>query len=324
MDLELLKAVVSEARTMGYEVLSVSGGEPLLYAGLAEVLRLARSSGMRTTVTTNGYFLSPRYLEPLQGCLDVLAISLDGPPEIHNRMRASPQAFDRLSRGLEDVRASGIGFGFLHTATAESWVHLLWVAEIAAANGARLLQIHPLELAGRAQNTLQRLAPMEDVLSKVYLLSTALAYKYAGVMAIQTDLLHRDQVLANSELIYAGPSHEDAETAVPASVLSTLVVEPDGTLVPVTYGFSRRYQICNVNRELPTVAWPRFLRDIYPAFYRLCRRVFTKVTSSDAEPLFNWHEKIAAQSHCLADLPAIYSDGSKATPIFGPLPTAAD
>lgn len=51
------------------------------------MLRRARALGMRTTVTTNGYFLDARHLEPLRGSLDVLAISLDGPPEIHNRMR---------------------------------------------------------------------------------------------------------------------------------------------------------------------------------------------------------------------------------------------
>ena len=37
----------------------------------------------------------------------------------------------------------------------------------------------------------------------------------------------------------------------------------------------------------------------------LCRRVFTKVTSPDAEPLFNWYEKIAAESHRSAVLPAM-------------------
>src|ERR1035441_3212939 len=120
-------------------------------------------------------------------------------------------AFDRLCAGLEYLRTSGMNFGFIHTLTRESWIHLLWLADFAAENGARLLQLHPLELAGRAELGLKDLTAADDVLSKVYLLSVALACKYSGVMTIQTDVLHRDHVLANPGLIYAGATKPDWE-----------------------------------------------------------------------------------------------------------------
>jgi organic radical activating enzyme len=41
---------------MGYQVVSISGGEPFLYRRLADLLRHARALGMQTTVITNGYF----------------------------------------------------------------------------------------------------------------------------------------------------------------------------------------------------------------------------------------------------------------------------
>jgi MoaA/NifB/PqqE/SkfB family radical SAM enzyme len=297
LDPGLLADVVSDGARMGYQVLSISGGEPFLYSGLSDVLRRARASGMRTTVTTNGYFLDPRYLDPLIGYVDVLAISLDGPPEIHNRMRGSPQAFDRLCAGMTHLRASGINFGFIHTLTNESWIHLLWLAEFAAKNGARLLQLHPLELAGRAETTLKQFAAEGDVLSKIYLLYAALACKYDGVMNIQMDLLHRDQVLAAPELIYAGAEKYDGD--IPALQLGVVVLEPDGALVPLTYGFSRRYQICNVKERMPETAWPNFLAANYGSFRQLCREVFDELVRPDAEPLFNWHERIDARSHDL-------------------------
>ena len=299
LDSEVLNNAVTDAARMGYQVLSVSGGEPFLYPHLRLVLKRARALGLRTSVTTNGYFLSARHLEPLRDCLDVLAISLDGPPEIHNRMRASSQAFDRLCGGLEHLRASGIQFGFIHTVTRATWIHLLWVAEFAAANGARLLQLHPLELAGRARQNLRGIAPEEDVLSKVYLLAAALGAKYGGVMTIQMDLLHRDQVLADPELVYAGGAENEWGGNDPARLLSVVVLEPDGTLVPLTYGFSRRYAICNVKQQMPATVWPDYARQAYPRFRQLCRQVFDELTASGAQPLFNWHEEIAASSHRL-------------------------
>jgi Fe-coproporphyrin III synthase len=302
LDSEVLNEVVSHVARMGFQVLSVSGGEPFLYPGLSRLLKHARAAGMRTTVTTNGYFLTQRYLEPLRGCLDVLAISLDGPSEIHNRMRASPQAFERLCAGLEGLRASGLNFAFIHTVTCETWIHLLWLGDFAAKNGARLLQLHPLELAGRAEERLRDGVLTEDVLSKVYLLATALAAKYSGVMTVQTDLLHSDQVLSDPGLIYCDSVEEPWEQSLPAHLLNVMVLEPDGAMVPLTYGFSRHYQICNVKQRMPTEAWPHFVRNTYPAFRHLCQEVFDELTAPGAQPLFNWHERVAARSRRISGL----------------------
>jgi MoaA/NifB/PqqE/SkfB family radical SAM enzyme len=301
LDARLVEGILTDAARMGYEVVSISGGEPFLYSHLAEILRHARALGMRTTVTTNGYFLDSHHLEPLRDCLNQLAISLDGPAEIHNRVRASPQAFDRLCAGLECLRACGLSFGFIHTVTRESWIHLLWLAEFAAANGARLLQLHPLELAGRAEIALACLAPDVGVLSKVYLLAAALAAKYSGTMTIQTDLLHREQVLANPGIIYGSDPLNDCDGTIPATQLGVLVLEPDGAVVPLTYGFSRRYQVTDINQQTLATAWAGYLRDTYPEFRRLCHRVFEEVIAPGAPSLFNWHERIAAKSHIMAD-----------------------
>src|SRR5271168_4985172 len=50
--------VISDAAAMGYRVVSVSGGEPLMYSALDKVLGHAKSLDMLTTVTTNGFFTS--------------------------------------------------------------------------------------------------------------------------------------------------------------------------------------------------------------------------------------------------------------------------
>ena len=111
LDAATVCEVISDAAAMGYEVVSVSGGEPLMYGGLDEVLAHAKSLNLRTTVTTNGFFTGQERLSHLCKLVDVLAISLDGPPEIHNAIRGSPRAFERLQAGLENVRKAEIPFG---------------------------------------------------------------------------------------------------------------------------------------------------------------------------------------------------------------------
>jgi Fe-coproporphyrin III synthase len=295
LDPAVVCGLVSDAARMGYQVVSVSGGEPFLYSGLLEVLRHAKSLGLRTTVTTNGYFLQPWRLEALRDFVDVLAVSLDGPPELHNRLRGSPHAFNRLCAGLKSLQASGLNFGFIHTLTHETWEHLLWIAEFAAESGARLLQLHPLEMAGRGEG-LGALCAEEDGLAKAYLVATALAARYRESMAVQVDLLHREQVRRAPEMVYADDLPGDWDAIAPADLLGLIVMEADGAVVPISYGFSRRYQICSLKERGLNQGWQSFLSAGYPEFRRLCRGLFEELISPGQQPLFNWHERIVARS----------------------------
>jgi sulfatase maturation enzyme AslB (radical SAM superfamily) len=285
---------------MGYSVVSVSGGEPFMYPGLGELLTYAKSRGLRTTVTTNGYFLKHRWLEPMRDVIDTVAVSLDGPPEMHNEMRGSPKAFDKLSEGLCTLRALQIPFGVIHTVTSRSWQHLPWIAEFASLNGAKLLQLHPLELWGRAQGELRGESTNNEALSRVYLLSFVLASPH-NPMRIQCDLLHRQHVLTKPELIYAAERQPDWQNQLPANLLSLLILEPDGAVVPVSYGFSRNYQLCNVQHQRLSAAWPNFVANRYPEFRMLCRRLFDDIVEEKISQLFNWYEEIVQRSN----LPAL-------------------
>lgn len=293
---ETVRAVIGDAADMGYRVVSVSGGEPFMYPGLGELLTYAKSRGLHTTITTNGYFLKRRWLEPLQGLIDALAVSLDGPPDLHNEMRGSPKAFDKLSEGLLTLGALEIPFGIIHTVTLRTWQHLPWTAEFACSNGAKLLQLHPLELSGRAQGEMDADSPDQDVLSRVYLLSFVLASQYLDRLSIQCDLLHRQYVQSNPELIYAAESQPDCQERLPAKLLSLLILEPDGALVPVSYGFGRSYQVCNVQQQRLAAAWPEFVKNGYPEFRLLCRRLFEDIVQGKIDQLFNWYEEIVERS----------------------------
>jgi MoaA/NifB/PqqE/SkfB family radical SAM enzyme len=173
-----LETAITDAFQQGYKVASFSGGEPVLYKDLARLLWHAKNIGMRTTVTSNGMLLDEGRMDTLAGCTDVLAISLDGVPESHNRMRASNQAFDRMQANLENVRKSGINFGFIFTLTLHNVDELDWAAKFAADQGAKLFQIHPLEEVGRAAEVLVGSRPDE--------VESAYAYTQAGCSSNST------------------------------------------------------------------------------------------------------------------------------------------
>jgi MoaA/NifB/PqqE/SkfB family radical SAM enzyme len=303
--------LLSDAATMGYRVLAVSGGEPLMYPDLGRVLQHAKSLGLRTTVTTNGTLLTAGRLRPLVGLIDLLAISLDGPAEIHNDLRASPRAFSRVVTGLDQVRRHGFSFGFIHTLTRRTCDQLEWLAEFASANGAALLQLHPLELAGRGSGLPESLALDEEALNRAFLTAFILAARYRSSMTIHLDTLHRQHVLANPAMIYASEPElgGELEQVAPASLLSLIVLEPDGSVVPLSYGFARAFELCDVRRDRLAERWPAYLRNRYPGFRRLCRRVFQELCEPGMPALFNWHEVIVARSH------AAFEEAGEAEPL---------
>lgn len=275
---------VRDAAAIGFDVLSVSGGEPLLYDGLDTVLAEGRANTMRTQVASNGWFLHENRFARVADLLDLVAVSMDGSRALHDRLRGSDQAFDRLLRGLAVLRDTGRPFGLIHTVTAANWRELFETAEFAADQGARLFQIHAIEAAGRAVTSAQWLLLNEEQIGLVYVIAALLKVEHQGPMFVQADLQHRDQIV------------ESCAAADPSGTLGTLVLEADGTIVPLAYGFDRRFAICNIRERPLAEAWPLWVERTYPRFLALVEELRAELRAPDGPEVFNWFELMVARS----------------------------
>ena len=64
--------------TLGTQIVTISGGEPLLHPNLDEIIRAIRSHDLIATLITNGYLLTPERIERLnRSGLEHLQISID-------------------------------------------------------------------------------------------------------------------------------------------------------------------------------------------------------------------------------------------------------
>lgn len=306
----LLRDALTDAAAEGYNVAGFSGGEAILYKELPSILDHARDLGFVTTVTSNGMLLDENRLESLHRRVNVLAISVDGIPESHNRVRANSRAFETMVSRLEGVRASGIPFGFIFTLTQFNLDELEWVANFAVEQGAKLLQIHPLEDAGRAAEAMVGSRPDETECAYAYFAALRLQRVFAGVLNIQIDLAHRDLIRENPTTVFAHPL-KSVDSASPLSeLISPLVLETDGTIVPIGYGFERSYRLGSVPEGRMRDFLPAWRRDIYPRLRRLFHEVFERETTPHDLPCFNWYESVARHAACstsLAELVQIHS-----------------
>ena len=106
LPLELLSDCLEDAAALGYRQL---GGLRWRAAALRPLPGCSPGPalGMLTTITTNGMLLTPRRWEPIATLVDVLAISIDGTPAEHDRIRRRDGAFARTSRTSSSPRVRG-------------------------------------------------------------------------------------------------------------------------------------------------------------------------------------------------------------------------
>ena len=98
-----LEPHLASIRQLGVRWVVFSGGEPLMNAELPELSRILRAENIRLTLLTTGLLLQKCASAVAAGFDDVI-VSLDGPAEIHNKIRRVERAFALLEDGVKAVR----------------------------------------------------------------------------------------------------------------------------------------------------------------------------------------------------------------------------
>ena len=103
---ETVKKNLRYLRDMGVLVMNFTGGEPLLYDELPEVLRVSKRLGFFNILTTNGILYSEK-ADLITGFIDRLMFSLDSPvPAEHNRIRGT-DCYASVMDGIRTAKRLG-------------------------------------------------------------------------------------------------------------------------------------------------------------------------------------------------------------------------
>jgi molybdenum cofactor biosynthesis enzyme MoaA len=243
-------AVLAE---MGYEVLSISGGEPFLYAPLAEVARRACSMGYRVTVVTNGMAVTPAMAQRVAGYVATAAVSLDGRPERHDAIRRKPGAFAGAIRGLHILQAAGIRCGVITCVTRASLEDVVWLYELARTEGVSLFQLRPLALTGRATGGMETLAMDSDDTARTAVVAALL--DAADVQpVVQCDLARAEDLTVNGPEQFGVLSEATVDSASVSDLVNPMVISEDGAVLPFVYGMARGFALTTID-ALSDRAW---------------------------------------------------------------------
>jgi MoaA/NifB/PqqE/SkfB family radical SAM enzyme len=102
LELPLIERLIKEVRSF-HPTITLFGGEPLLHPQWEEVVQLVKGAGLRCNMISNGILLKKQAEEAVRLGLDEIIFSLDGPAEVHDRIRGGKGVFRRALEGFQHL-----------------------------------------------------------------------------------------------------------------------------------------------------------------------------------------------------------------------------
>jgi len=136
-DFATIQQNLESLKRLGVRYVDFTGGEPLLRADIGQIYQEAKRLGFYTSMTTNT-ILYPQKAKEIQGLVDFLNFSLDGPDaESHDQSRGV-QIFENLVESVAIAKELGEQPVLNHTVTAQNYHRIDQVATLGKQVGARV------------------------------------------------------------------------------------------------------------------------------------------------------------------------------------------
>ncbi|MBU4445815.1 MAG: radical SAM protein [Candidatus Marinimicrobia bacterium] len=100
LSLDEIKPIIDNVRFFQPNI-TLFGGEPMLHPEWLKIVKAVKTAGMRCNIVTNGTLIQNYAEEIIDSGLDEIIFSLDGPEEIHDKIRRVPGTFQRSIEGFE-------------------------------------------------------------------------------------------------------------------------------------------------------------------------------------------------------------------------------
>jgi MoaA/NifB/PqqE/SkfB family radical SAM enzyme len=164
IDAHALKKLLSDIAELGTETVQLTGGEPLLYKDVDEVISFLVDNNIRTLVTTGAYIDDDIYLKVLPELSKIgktngyVQVSIDGDEKSHNAIRGKPDSFEKVKKLILDLRKNNIVVSTAMSVQETNKDDIESVAMMVKSWGVSLHRISGFTTTGNARN-LNRINP---------------------------------------------------------------------------------------------------------------------------------------------------------------------
>ena len=285
---------IRAAPELGIGSLFLTGGEPMMYPHLVEVLKQAgETDGLGVTLSTNATLVNERFAEALAANNVRVHVSIDGKPGFHDEFRGEPGAFARTETGLAELQRAGVPFTIVTTISRDNLADFNHIAAWAVAAGAERLLVQPLLRLGRGREIGDRMLSSPELLQLIMGVSD---------FANRADRPIKASIIGGSKRFFlahpcaayvcnGGGCHRGVSKEI-----KKIVVRETGVILPEATNLDQSYAIGRVEDGPLTALIPAYFATGYQAFDRLCRAAYHEYVPDWPDPLLPWDQILAERS----------------------------
>jgi len=108
LDLATLRSIIDDVEADRTGVF-LWGGEPFLHREILPFVEHVKSRGLYCSINTNGTYLPRDSRRLVELDVDAIMVSVDGPLEVHDRIRGMKGSFQKIAEGVKAVREARNG-----------------------------------------------------------------------------------------------------------------------------------------------------------------------------------------------------------------------
>lgn len=151
LDTDEALAVARQVGGIGIREVTLIGGEFYLRPDWAEIARTIADQGVRCSIVTGGRGFGAREAEQARDArVDTVSVSVDGPRDTHDALRAVPGSWDAAMRAIDAARDAGIAAGVNTQLNRRNLTELDELADALLARGVATWQVQLTVPMGRA------------------------------------------------------------------------------------------------------------------------------------------------------------------------------
>ncbi|MCX6804052.1 MAG: radical SAM protein [Candidatus Diapherotrites archaeon] len=161
------KKIINALAKNGLKRLSITGGEPLLYPRLVELLKHIKSKKIKITLATNGSLLSKKLFEEIRPHIDNIRFSIYGDNKIHDELSGVEGSYEKTLKGVKMASALHIPTTIVFVALKKNINALPSLVKACEANRVEKLYIFSLMNRGKARKIYKKQRVPERIIKKL-------------------------------------------------------------------------------------------------------------------------------------------------------------
>ena len=297
----LWRQVLPLLRSQGYEQVSLSGGEPLLYEGLEILVSAAADEGFRLTLISNGILISKPTAQnkKLLKQLDGVAISFDGLAHRHDDIRGRSGVFQHACNAIKVLLDLGLPVAAAISVTNDGIEELPDLVYHLVTLGVTAIQVRPVAAAGRASQKTHSLISSDGDQLRLYLVVKALAVELGSYIRVHGDLVPAKALYNQRDsyrrLLSCSPFTDSSMPTLLSDLVNPLVITDTALMKPVAFDMHSSFDI----GALEELNGPSFLQNYRHVGAVKLKALIHQALQSMAmsSGVIDWFDYLARLSH---------------------------